>query len=357
MTLRSKLQERNKGKDKPKPLPAKVEMVKASGAVVEARPSSLPPGFLEQANKRFGTGAIMVLGAGASTEKIPVVPFGIPSLDRALGVGGLPEGKIIELFGQESSGKSTLALIATGCAQRLGRIAAYVDAEHALDPGYATKLGVDLSTLLVSQPSSGEEALEVVEMLVSQGNAGMVVIDSVAALVPRAELEGEMGDSHVGLQARLMSQALRKLTAIISKHKAIVIFINQLRVKIGQTFGNPETTTGGNALKFYASLRLDVRRIGALKDGETVVGSRIRVKVVKNKVAPPFTEAELDLRYAFGLDLAADVLELAEKAGIVDKAGAWYSYGTTRLGQGQEAAKAYLRAQPEILAEIQGKLK
>jgi recombination protein RecA len=307
--------------------------------------------------KAFGKGSIMRLGnEEALVKDVQAVSTGSISLDIALGVGGLPRGRIIEIYGPESSGKTTLALHAVAAAQKMGGICAFVDAEHALDVGYARKLGVRTDDLLISQPDSGEQALEITETLVRSGAIDVLVIDSVAALVPRAELEGEMGDAHMGVQARLMSQALRKLTGTISKSQTIVIFINQIRMKIGVMFGNPETTTGGNALKFYASQRLDIRRIGAIKDGEQVIGNRTRVKVVKNKVAPPFKEVEFDIMYGHGISREGDVLDLASNENIVEKSGAWFSFGGERIGQGREQAKAFLREHPEALAQIEAKV-
>jgi len=308
---------------------------------------------ISQIEKQFGKGAIMRLGQSGAAQGVEVVPTGSISLDIALGVGGYPRGRVVEIFGPEASGKTTLALHAAAEAQKRGGIAAFVDAEHALDVTYARKLGVDVDELLVSQPDTGEQALEITEVLVRSGAVDVVVVDSVAALVPRAEIEGEMGDSHVGLQARLMSQALRKLTATISKSKTLVIFINQIRMKIGVMFGNPETTTGGNALKFYSSVRLDVRRVGAIKDGENVVGSRTRVTVVKNKVAPPFRKVEFDILYGEGISRVGDVLDLAVNNGIVEKRGAWYLFGETRIGQGRENVRGFLKENPDMLREIE----
>jgi recombination protein RecA len=307
--------------------------------------------------KAFGKGSIMRLGnEDALVKDVDAISSGSVSLDIALGVGGFPRGRIIEIYGPESSGKTTLALHVIAEAQKKGGIAAFVDAEHAVDIGYARKLGVRTDDLLISQPDTGEQALEITETLVRSGAIDVLVVDSVAALVPKAELEGEMGDAHMGVQARLMSQALRKLTGTISKSQTIVIFINQIRMKIGVMFGNPETTTGGNALKFYASQRLDIRRIGAIKDGEQIVGNRTRVKVVKNKVAPPFKEVEFDIMYGVGISREGDLLDLASNENVVEKSGAWYSYGGERIGQGREQAKAFLRERPELLAQIQGKL-
>jgi recombination protein RecA len=306
--------------------------------------------------KQFGKGSIMRLGEGIAPPEVQVVPTGSLGLDIALGVGGLPRGRIVEVYGPESSGKTTLALHVVAQAQRLGGICAFVDAEHALDVGYARKLGVRTDDLLVSQPDCGEQALEITEMLVRSGAVDVVVVDSVAALTPRAELEGEMGDAHVGLQARLMSQALRKLTGTISKSNTLVIFINQIRMKIGVMFGNPETTTGGNALKFYASCRLDIRRVGALKDGEQVVGNRTRVKVVKNKMAPPFREVEFDILYGEGISREGDLVDLGAECGVVEKSGAWFGFEGDRIGQGRENAKQYLRDHPEVARKIELKV-
>lgn len=311
---------------------------------------------LSQIEKQFGKGAIMRLGAGEALPDIDAIPTGALSLDIALGVGGVPRGRVIEIYGPESSGKTTLALHIAAEAQKLGGIAAFVDAEHALDIGYARKLGVRTDDLLVSQPDTGEQALEIAEMLVRSGAVDVLVIDSVAALVPKAEIEGEMGDSHVGLQARLMSQALRKLTGIISKSNCCVIFINQIRMKIGVMFGSPETTTGGNALKFYASVRLDIRKIATLKQGDAVVGSRTKVKVVKNKVAPPFKEVEFDIYYGEGISRLGDLLDLAVDRKIIDKSGAWFSYGSDRIGQGRENSRNFLKEHPEMVAEIEDKI-
>jgi recombination protein RecA len=307
--------------------------------------------------KAFGKGSIMRLGnEEALVKDVQAVSTGSISLDIALGVGGLPRGRIIEIYGPESSGKTTLALHAIAEAQKAGGICAFIDAEHAVDVGYARKLGVRTDDLLISQPDTGEQALEITETLVRSGAIDVLVIDSVAALVPRAELEGEMGDAHMGVQARLMSQALRKLTGTISKSSTIVIFINQIRMKIGVMFGNPETTTGGNALKFYASQRLDIRRIGAIKDGEQVIGNRTRVKVVKNKVAPPFKEVEFDIMYGQGISREGDVLDLAATENVVEKSGTWFSFGGERIGQGREQAKSFLREHPQVLSHIEAKL-
>jgi len=307
--------------------------------------------------KQFGKGAVMRLGSDEPlVQDISAISSGSISLDLALGVGGIPRGRVVEIYGPEASGKTTLTLHMVAEAQKAGGVAAFIDAEHALDVGYARKLGVRTEDLLISQPDTGEQALEICEMLVRSGAVDLIVIDSVAALVPRAELEGEMGDQHMGLQARLMSQALRKLTATISKANASVIFINQIRMKIGVMFGNPETTTGGNALKFYASQRLDIRRVGAIKDGETVIGNRTRVKVVKNKVAPPFREVEFDILYGQGISREGDLLDLAVENNMIEKSGAWFSYGGERIGQGRENARDFLKLHPEILADVEGKL-
>ncbi|HUB06387.1 MAG TPA: recombinase RecA [Myxococcales bacterium] len=307
--------------------------------------------------KQFGKGSIMRLGMDEPLVKdVQTLSTGSISLDIALGVGGFPKGRIIEIYGPESSGKTTLALHAVAEAQKRGGVAAYIDAEHALDVDYARKLGVRTDDLLISQPDTGEQALEITEMLVRSGGIDVLVIDSVAALVPRAELEGEMGDAHMGVQARLMSQALRKLTGTISKSQTCVVFINQIRMKIGVMFGNPETTTGGNALKFYASQRLDIRRIGAIKNGEQVIGSRTRVKVVKNKVAPPFREVEFDIMYGTGISREGDVLDLAVLDNSVEKSGSWFAFEGERIGQGREQAKEFLREHPEVLARLEQKL-
>jgi recombination protein RecA len=311
---------------------------------------------LSQIEKQFGKGAIMRLGNEEPLPDVAAIPTGSLSLDLALGVGGVPRGRVIEVFGPESSGKTTLALHIVAEAQKLGGIAAFVDAEHALDIGYARKLGVRTDDLLVSQPDTGEQALEIAEMLVRSGAIDVLVIDSVAALVPKAEIEGDMGDSHMGLQARLMSQALRKLTGIISKSNCCVIFINQIRMKIGVMFGNPETTTGGNALKFYASVRMDIRKIASLKQGNDIIGSRTKVKVVKNKVAPPFKEVEFDILYGEGISKEGDLLDLAVEKGVVDKSGAWFSYDKERIGQGRENSRVFLKENPAVAAQIQDKL-
>jgi len=306
---------------------------------------------LETIEKQFGKGSIMKLGEAHATN-VECIPTGSISLDLALG-GGLPKGRVIEIYGPESSGKTTLTLHAIAEVQKSGGTAAFIDAENALDPAYAKRLGVDVENLLISQPDNGEQALEIVETLVRSNAVDLVVVDSVAALVPRAEIEGDMGDSHMGLQARLMSQALRKLTGIISRSKATVIFINQIRMKIGVMFGNPETTTGGNALKFYASVRMDIRRIGQLKQGEEIIGNRTRVKVVKNKIAPPFRQAEFDIMYNQGISKSGDVLDLATAAEIVEKSGAWFNYKGQKIGQGREAAKTYLQENPKVMDELE----
>ena len=311
---------------------------------------------LTQIERQFGKGAIMRLGA---KEFLPIAAISTGSIgvDAALGVGGIPRGRIIEIFGPESSGKTTLSLHIIAEAQKLGGLAAFIDAEHALDAEYAKKLGVDIDNLLVSQPDSGEQALEIAEVLVRSGAIDLIVIDSVAALVPRAELEGEMGDSHVGLQARLMSQAMRKLTAILAKSKTSLVFINQIREKIGVMFGNPETTTGGRALKFYSSVRLDIRRTGQIKEGEEVVGSRVKVKVVKNKVAAPFRQAEFDVGYGEGISKMGELIDIGIEHRIIEKSGSWFSYGDTRLGQGRENAKLFIKENPELSAEIEVKVR
>jgi recombination protein RecA len=310
-----------------------------------------------QIEKQFGKGAIMRLGQSGAIQPIDAISTGSISIDYALGVGGVPRGRVIEIFGPESSGKTTLALQVIAEAQKLGGMAAFVDAEHALDAAYAQKLGVELDNLLVSQPDNGEQALEIVEVLVRSGGVDVVVVDSVAALVPKAEIEGEMGDAQMGLQARLMSQALRKLTGVVSKSKTSLIFINQLREKIGVMFGNPETTTGGRALKFYASVRIDIRRIASIKDGDAVVGGRTRVKIVKNKVAPPFREAEFDIMYGEGISRTGDLLDLAVEKRIVEKSGAWFAYSGERLGQGRENAKQFLKENPDITRAIEDRVR
>jgi recombination protein RecA len=311
---------------------------------------------INQIQRQFGKGSIMRLGAH-EYEQIPVIPTGALSLDIALGVGGLPKGRITEIYGPESSGKTTLALHAVAEAQRKGGTAAFIDAEHALDTNYAERLGVDVDNLLVSQPDFGEQALEIAEILIRSGGVDIIVIDSVAALVPRAEIDGNVGDSHVGLQARLMSQAMRKFTGVLNRSHTVLIFINQIRMKIGVMFGNPETTTGGNALKFYSSLRLDIRKIGQIKDGQEAIGNRTKVKVVKNKVAPPFKVAEFDIIFGEGISKIGDMLDLAVDLEIVDKSGAWYSYNNERIGQGRENAKRFLADQPEMIADIEEKVR
>ena len=308
---------------------------------------------MSQIEKQFGKGSIMRLGSKEAIVPISIIPTGSISFDAALGVGGFPRGRVIEIFGPESSGKTTIALQVIGEAQKTGGMAAFVDAEHALDPGYAKKLGVDVDNLLVSQPDYGEQALEITEALVRSNAIDVLVVDSVAALVPKAELDGEMGDSHMGLQARLMSQALRKLTGTVSKSRTCLIFINQIREKIGVMFGNPETTTGGRALKFYSSVRIDIRRIAAIKEGDIVVGSRTKVKVVKNKVAAPFREAEFDILYGEGISREGDLLDLAVNHNIIEKSGAWFSYKTERIGQGRENARAFLKENKDTLAKIE----
>lgn len=310
---------------------------------------------VSQIEKLFGKGSIMKLGE-KPLEEVPVVSTGSISLDMALGIGGLPRGRVVEIYGPEASGKTTLALHVVAEIQKAGGVAAFIDAEHALDVFYARKIGVNTDDLLISQPDTGEQALEIAEILVRSSAVDAIVVDSVAALVPRAEIEGEMGDAHMGLQARLMSQALRKLTATISKSMTTVIFINQIRQKIGVMFGNPETTTGGNALKFYSSVRLDIRRIASIKDGQEVVGSRTRVKVVKNKLAPPFREVEFDIIFGEGISREGDILDLAVDFNIVEKAGTWYSYGDSRIGQGRENAKEFLKSHPDAAKEIEGKI-
>jgi recombination protein RecA len=312
---------------------------------------------LSQIDRAFGKGSVMKLGQREKAVDADAVSTGSLGLDIALGIGGLPRGRVIEVYGPESSGKTTLALHAVAEIQKKGGIAAYVDAEHALDPGYAKKLGVDIDELLISQPDTGEQALEITDTLVRSGGVDIVVIDSVAALTPKAELEGEMGDQLPGLQARLMSQALRKLTGSISKSNTIVLFINQIRMKIGIMFGNPETTTGGNALKFYASVRLDIRRIGAIKDRDEVIGNQTRVKVVKNKVAPPFRQVEFDIMYGHGISKSGELLDLGVKAGVVEKSGSWFSYEGQRIGQGRETAKQFLEANKDIAGKIEGAIR
>jgi len=310
-----------------------------------------------QIEKQFGKGSIMRLGQRGAIAPVDAIPTGAISIDYALGIGGMPRGRVVEIYGPESSGKTTLALQVIAEAQKTGGMAAFVDAEHALDAAYAQKLGIDLENLLVSQPDNGEQALEIVEVLIRSGGVDVVVVDSVAALVPKAEIEGEMGDAQMGLQARLMSQALRKLTGVVSKSKTTLIFINQLREKIGVMFGNPETTTGGRALKFYASVRIDIRRIASIKDGDQVIGGRTRVKVVKNKMAPPFREAEFDIMYGEGISREGDLLDLAVEKRIIEKSGAWFAYAGERLGQGRENAKQFLKENPDIRQIIEDRVR
>ena len=312
---------------------------------------------LTQIEKAYGKGAVMKLGDNGSGMNVETVPTGSLSLDLALGLGGVPKGRVIEIYGPESSGKTTVALHMVAEVQKRGGIAGFIDAEHALDPVYARNIGVDIDNLYISQPDNGEQAMEITETMVRSGAVDIVIVDSVAALVPKAEIEGDMGDSHVGLQARLMSQALRKLTGVMSKTSCTVIFINQLREKIGVMFGNPETTTGGRALKFYASVRLDVRRIEALKQNGEIIGNRVRVKVVKNKIAPPFKEAEFDIMFGKGISRAGDILDLAAKEDIIEKSGSWYAYQGAKIGQGRENAKNYLAQNPALLAEVEGKVR
>jgi recombination protein RecA len=312
---------------------------------------------LGQIEKQFGKGSVMRLGDGGPRKDIESVSTGSIGLDVALGIGGLPRGRVVEIYGPESSGKTTLTLQVIAEAQKVGGTAAFVDAEHALDPNYAEKLGVNVDDLLVSQPDTGEQALEITDMLVRSGAVDIIVVDSVAALTPKAEIEGEMGDSHMGLQARLMSQALRKLTGNIQRSNAMVIFINQIRMKIGVMFGSPETTTGGNALKFYSSVRLDIRRIGAIKKGDEVIGNQTRVKVVKNKVSPPFKQAEFEILYGEGISREGEIIDHGVEQGIIDKAGSWYSYGDDRIGQGKENVRVYLKDNPEIAAEIEARIR
>ena len=312
---------------------------------------------LGQIEKQFGKGSVMRLGDAGTARDIDVVSTGSIGLDAALGIGGLPKGRVVEIYGPESSGKTTLMLQVVAEAQKIGGTAAFVDAEHALDPSYAEKLGVNVDELLVSQPDTGEQALEITDMLVRSGAVDVIVVDSVAALTPKAEIEGEMGDSHMGLQARLMSQALRKLTGNIKRSNAMVIFINQIRMKIGVMFGSPETTTGGNALKFYSSVRLDIRRIGAIKKGDEVIGNQTRVKVVKNKVSPPFKNAEFEILYGQGISREGEIIEHGVNQGLIEKAGSWYSYGPDRIGQGKENVRAYLKENPDTAAEIEAKIR
>ena len=312
---------------------------------------------LSQIERAFGKGSIMRLGQRENAVEIPAISTGSLGLDIALGIGGLPRGRIIEVYGPESSGKTTLAQHVVAQAQKMGGQCAYIDAEHALDPGYAAKLGVDLDNLWISQPDTGEQALEIADTLVRSGAIDVLVVDSVAALVPKAELEGEMGDSHVGLQARLMSQALRKLTASVARSNTLVIFINQLRMKIGVMFGNPETTTGGNALKFYASVRLDIRRVTSIKDGDQVIGNQVRVKVVKNKVAPPFRKAEFEITFGEGVSKIGEIVDLGVEYGIIQKSGSWYSYSGSKLAQGRDATKSLLKDNPELCEELEALIK
>jgi recombination protein RecA len=312
---------------------------------------------LGQIEKQFGKGSVMRMGDGSMIANIEAVSTGSIGLDVALGIGGLPRGRVVEIYGPEASGKTTLTLQVVAEVQKIGGTAAFVDAEHALDPQYAEKLGVNVDELLVSQPDTGEQALEITDMLVRSGAVDVIVVDSVAALTPKAEIEGEMGDSHVGLQARLMSQALRKLTGNIKRSNAMVIFINQIRMKIGVMFGSPETTTGGNALKFYSSVRLDIRRIGAIKKGDEVIGNQTRVKVVKNKVSPPFKMAEFEILYGEGISREGEIIELGVQHGLIDKAGSWYSYGSDRIGQGKENVREFLRSNPDVAAEVEQKIR
>ena len=312
---------------------------------------------LSQIEKQFGKGSVMRMGDNTASRDIVPISTGSLGLDVALGIGGLPKGRVVEIYGPESSGKTTLTLQVIAQCQKMGGTAAFIDAEHALDPSYAEKLGVNVDDLLVSQPDTGEEALEIADMLVRSAAVDIVIVDSVAALTPKAEIEGEMGDSHMGLQARLMSQALRKLTANIKRSNTLVIFINQIRMKIGVMFGNPETTTGGNALKFYASVRLDIRRIGAIKKGDEIVGSETRVKVVKNKVAPPFKQAEFDILYNEGISREGEIIELGSNLNIIDKSGAWYSYNGERIGQGKDNTRNFLKEHPELAQEIEAKIR
>ena len=314
-------------------------------------------GALAQIEKQFGKGSVMKLGDSAANMNVETIPTGALSLDIALGLGGIPKGRIIEVYGPESSGKTTVALHMVAEVQKRGGIAGFIDAEHALDPAYAKNIGVDIDNLYISQPDNGEQALEITETMVRSGAVDIIIVDSVAALVPKAEIEGDMGDSHVGLQARLMSQALRKLTPVISKSNCVVIFINQLREKVGVMFGNPETTTGGRALKFYASIRMDVRRTETLKQGGEMVGNRTRIKVVKNKIAPPFKEAEFDIMFGKGISKEGDILDLAAGLDIINKSGAWYAYNGDKIGQGRENAKTYLSTHPEVMEEIEAKVR
>lgn len=312
---------------------------------------------LSHIEKQFGKGSVMKLGDSSNNMNVETIPTGSLSLDIALGLGGIPKGRIIEIYGPESSGKTTVALHMVAEVQKRGGVAGFIDAEHALDPVYASKIGVDIDNLYISQPDNGEQALEITETLVRSGAVDIIIVDSVAALVPKAEIDGDMGDSHVGLQARLMSQALRKLTAVISKSNCVVIFINQLREKVGVMFGNPETTTGGRALKFYSSIRMDVRRIETLKQAGEMIGNRTRIKVVKNKIAPPFKEAEFDIMFGQGISREGDILDLAANLGIVNKSGAWYAYNNEKIGQGRENAKNYLKENPDVMAEVEAKVR
>lgn len=333
----------------------KREMIRARCFVVNPDKQKAVESAVSQIERQFGKGSIMRLGEASARLQVDVIPTGALSLDIALGVGGMPRGRIIEIFGPESSGKTTVALHVVAEAQKAGGIAAYIDAEHALDPVYARKVGVDVDNLLISQPDTGEQALEICEALVRSGAVDVIVVDSVAALVPRAEIDGEMGDSHVGLQARLMSQAMRKLAGAVSKSRTCAIFINQIREKVGVMFGNPEVTPGGRALKFYASIRLDIRRVETLKQGNQPIGSRTRARVVKNKIAPPFREAEFDILFGEGISREGSIIDVAEANNIIEKSGAWYSYGDLRLGQGKENVRQFLKENPEILAEIERK--
>ena len=324
---------------------------------MDANKSKALSAALSQIERQFGKGSVMRMGDGGTVKDVEVISTGSLALDIALGIGGLPRGRVIEIYGPESSGKTTLTLQVIAEAQKKGGTAAFIDAEHALDPGYAQKLGVNVDDLLVSQPDTGEQALEIADMLVRSGAVDVVVVDSVAALTPKAEIDGEMGDSHMGLQARLMSQALRKLTANIKRSNTMVIFINQIRMKIGVMFGNPETTTGGNALKFYASVRLDIRRTGAIKKGDEVVGNETRVKVVKNKLAPPFKQAEFEILYGEGISREGEMIDLGVQAGLVEKSGAWYSYGGNRIGQGKDNVRVYLKEHPEVAKELEAQIR
>jgi recombination protein RecA len=336
---------------------ARLQVVKAEEAGRSMEKNKALDAAVAQIERAFGKGSIMRMGARGTDEQIEVIPSGSLGLDLALGIGGLPRGRIVEIYGPESSGKTTLALHAIAEAQKRGGTCAFIDAEHALDPTYARKLGVDVDNLLISQPDAGEQALEICDTLVRSGAVDVVVVDSVAALVPRAELEGEMGDSHMGLHARLMSQALRKLTGTVSRSNTMLIFLNQIRMKIGVMFGNPETTTGGNALKFYASLRMEIRRIGQIKERDEVVGNQTRVKVVKNKLAPPFRQVEFDIMYGEGISKVGELIDLGVKAGVVEKSGAWFSYDSQRIGQGRENAKQFLRDHRDAADKIEAKIR